>query len=140
MEIINLKPFDLEKAKNGALVAFSDGTEAEILDFNFNSHLLVKSIRETFTDEDGNKSVGSAVYEVEIDGDFYDGDRKLMMLPVCGYMAVFIDDRHNKLYGGEIFRTREEAAKDTEKLIIANKVFCFAKVELIDIDDFPIPK
>ena len=135
MEIINLKPFDLEKAKNGASVCLSDETKVKILDFDFNSHILFKTVDEQF-----GSGVGSEVYHAEFDGEVWDDDRMLMMAPVCGYMAIFIDDRHNKLYGSEVFRTKEDAAKDTEKLIIANKVFCFAKVELIDIDDFPIQK
>ena len=135
-----LKPFDLEKAKRGALVALSDGTKAKILDFDFNGDLLIKNIDEQPAKKNGKTYYESVIFRAKTDGELYDDDRRLTMLPVCGYTAVFIDDRHNKLYGGEVFRTKEEAAKDTEKLLIANKVFCFAKVELIDIDDFPIKK
>lgn len=135
MEIINLKPFNSEKAKNGAQVVLSDGTKVKILDFDLNGHILFKTI-----DEELESGVGSEIYHAEFDGEVWDDLRVLMMAPVCGYTPVFIDNAHNKLFCGEVWRTKEEAANSVEEALIANKVFCFAKVELIDIDDFPIRK
>ena len=93
MEIIKLKPFDLKKAKNGASVCLSDETKVKVLDFDFNSHILFKTV-----DEQLGSGVGSEVYHAEFDGEVWDDDRMLMMAPVCGYMAIHIDKRFTNIW------------------------------------------
>lgn len=127
-----MKPFDLEKAKNGAQVCLEDGTPAKILDFDFNGDILYKV---KVTADDG--STHEATILVEQDGKrgkHETGyDRKnldLYMAPVVAYMNVY-RNKSEHLYGAIIHTTKEECRQRRE-LDGSGVFFCIAKAELLD--------
>ena len=130
-----MKPFDLEKAKNGAAVCLRDGTPVKILDFEFKGpscklilykfQFALDDDAETisFADEKG-KNVALYLKEEECGYD-------LFMAPVFGYMNVYKSNEDDSIYGCKIFPSIEDCKKEEEEELPL-KMFCIAKVELLD--------
>ena len=130
-----MKPFDIEKAKNGAAVCLSDGTPVKILDFDFNGDILYKTF---FTDDDGNIREGT----VTVDQKGKRGDRNigydckelnLYMSPVCGYMVLYMTET-KELVGGQLYseknKAEQEAASQKDNDYV--NIYSLAKVEILD--------
>lgn len=119
-----MKPFDLEKAKNGALVCLDDGTPVKILDFNYNGKILCKL-----------QQKGLSGKIIDRLGDFDSDD--LCMSPTFVYMNVYKKENNSELVGGSIRATQEECvdARKTDHLNDWLQWFCVAKVELLMEDE-----
>lgn len=116
-----MKPFDLEKAKNGDNVCRIDGTPAKILDFDYNEWIIYK-----YKDQFGR---WRAVHVDEL-GKADEKIDNLYMAPRIAYMNVYKEDGPT-LVGDTLHVTKEECGKrfgtaDEERF------FCIAKVELLE--------
>lgn len=128
-----MKKFDIEKAKNGAAVCLEDGTPVKILDFDFNGDILYKV---KVTQDSGRTLDGTIV--VDQQGvrreNGYDGKNlNLYMATVYGYTVLYKTD-DEKLIGSIIHYEKITAEKEMleQKENKYVKVFCLAKVELLD--------
>ncbi len=128
-----MKPFDLEKAKNGAAVCLSDGSPVKILDFDFNGDILYK-----FKDTDHSGITVELTVLVGQDGKRgkhnigYDWKKlDLYMAPVVAYMNVYRDKDNECLRGGRIYAS-EEDCETAKKRSHSSIFFCKAKIELLD--------
>lgn len=130
-----MKPFDLEKAKNGAAVCLRDGRPAKILDFNFHfpegDMILYK-----YYDNDAGYDIeqiaevtGTCIKMVtkEEDARKYD----LFMAPVYAYINVFKSEDGTRLHGGTLYPTPEDCLKRAKRTWNA-RPFCIARVELLE--------
>lgn len=128
-----MKPFDLEKAKNGAAVCLRDGRPAKILDFKFHfpegDMIFYK-----FYDDDAGSDIdliaevtGKCITVREEDARKYD----LFMAPVYAYINVFKSEDGTRLHGGTLYPTPEDCVKRAKRTWNA-RPFCIARVELLE--------
>ena len=112
----NLKPFDIQKAKEGKPVCTRDGRKARIICFDAKSHYPIIALVETFVKE--YNSVREDSYYYTIDGRAinieHESKDDLMMLPEKkeGYVNIvkeaYSDD---KVVLGHIFGSYEDAVR-----------------------------
>ena len=128
-----MKPFDLEKAKNGAAVCMRDGTPVRILDFNFCGNRILYKFR-TKQDEERTNDVnknGIADYNSTLADSYAD----LFMAPIYGYMVLRKNNIAKQVRGGKLHSELAEAIKEKETSQKENneyrKFFSLARVELI---------
>lgn len=126
-----MKPFDLEKAKNGAEVCLGDGTPVKIMDFDFNDLLMVKI---PYMGRDGREISILCLYHKN--GDTADMDepkekRRLFLRPKTGYMKVYRNNSTGLLEGDTIYADFTSVKYDAGSPI-GKDFFCFAKVELLE--------
>lgn len=130
-----MKPFDLEKAKNGAAVCMRDGTPVKILDFEFSSQEELRIVYKykndygldtlVITDSSGKCVIVTPEEEKE--------RCDLFMAPITGYMSTYRDENGN-LVGGTVFVALEDCGKERDRYELAGgyHFFRYAKVELLD--------
>lgn len=117
-----MKPFDIEKAKNGAEVCRIDGTPAKILDFDFNGKIIYK-----FRDENGRW----LVMWIDQKGNAYDGKDNLYMSPIFAYATIYQNEFSQNLYSGKLCASKEEAEMQKDHTSQDMRKFCIAKIELL---------
>lgn len=129
-----MKPFDLEKAKNGAAVCLRDGRPAKILDFKFHSPEGDMILYKYYDNDAG--------YDIEIIAEvtgycirtFGEQDARkydLFMAPVYAYINVFKSEDGTRLHGGTLYPTPEDCVKRAKRTWNA-RPFCIARVELLE--------
>lgn len=128
-----MKPFDLEKAKNGGSVCLSDGTPVKILDFDFNGNILYK-VRVT---QDNGKTIDGTIVVNQRgvrEENGYDGkELNLYMAPICGYMVLYKTEKE-ELVGGQLYSEKKKAEQEAVNQIGNDyvNIFSLAKVEILD--------
>lgn len=126
-----MKPFNLEKAKNGAAVCLEDGTPVKILDFDFNGDILYKV---KVTQDSGRTLEGTIVVDqkgVRRENGYDGKNLNLYMAPIVGYMCVLKNVQTGKLIGYEIYSNLSDA-EFNEAIPLGCTCFGYAKVELLD--------
>lgn len=110
----NLKPFDLEAAKQGKPVCTRDGRKARIICFDmnsFNNHIIVALI----TEENETESI----YSYTSDGKWKETktENDLMMLSEKkeGWINIYNADTTFYYVDGRVFETKDEAVKEAEE-------------------------
>lgn len=135
-----MKPFDLEKAKNGAAVCMRDGTPVKILDTDYNGYILYKY---PLLDSDGTLKNEYSIMHVDQDGKFIFlkgeerkwSDFDLFMVPTIGYMNIYkLTDRKDERLEGSMLHPDIESCQANR--LSHNCFFCMAKVELLDNENF----
>lgn len=137
-----MKPFDLEKAKNGAAVCLRDGRPAKILDFNFHFPEGDMILYKYYDNDAGYDTeliaevTGTCLKIVTNEQDKRKYD--LFMAPVYAYINVFKSEDGTRLHGGTLYPTPEDCKKRAKRTWNA-RPFCIARVELLD-DTFECEK
>ena len=128
-----MKPFDLEKAKNGAAVCLKDETPVKVLDFDFDSHILCK----VKTPESGKEEIifcinnfGECIWSIDVKLGKSE-NLKVFMAPVYAYINVFKSEDGTRLHGGTLYPTPEDCVKRAKRTWNA-RPFCIARVELLE--------
>lgn len=114
-----MKPFDLEKAKNGERICTKKGMEARLLGVMKNDSYPVVA---TYIDKDGDEWVESYTTKGWVNENCPGEGDLVMDTSNAGYINIFKDG----LCGGIIWSTREEAEKNKGK---SNKYIATARVE-----------
>lgn len=130
-----MKPFDLEKAKNGAEVCLGDGTPVRILDFDFNGDLLLKIPYKGSTFSNIKDKYFTSRYDKTgrplLSSDYLPEYATLYMKPIVAYMRVYRNNNTGLLEGDTIDADFTKVKTDASAHI-AKDFFCYAKVELLE--------
>lgn len=112
-----LKPFDIQKAKEGKPVCTRDGRKARIICFDYKSYRC-QPIIALVTNFDGREGIETYCLNGRFNNDIADiSDYDLMMLPEKkeGWVNLYRDEESKRVYCGEsIFSEREKAEKHYE--------------------------
>lgn len=125
-----MKPFDLEKAKNGEPVCTAKGSPAKILDFYFNGSILAKVRISDETETEiliRYKNDGTPI-EPSNDPDF-----RLTMPTKILYMKLYKSSTNGLIYGSQLCSTMETCRESSSTLY--KTFFRYAKVELMEDEE-----
>jgi len=110
----NLKPFDLEAAKQGKPVCTRDGRKARIICFDmnsFNNHIIVALI----TEENGTESIYSYTSEGKWKETKTENDLMMLTEKKKGWINIYNADTTFYYVDGRVFETKDEAVKEAKE-------------------------
>lgn len=121
-----MKPFDLEKAKNGAAVCMRDGMPVKILDFEFdigNAKVILFKYYSKQRERD-------ITMTTDLSGS--SDNVILFMAPTIAYAVIYKNTNSQELYSGKLVPTKEEAETTKDSVYPELEKFCIAKIEMLD--------
>ena len=117
---LNLKPFDIQKAREGKPVCTRDGRRARIICFDmnsFNNHIIVALI----TEENGTESIYSYTSEGKWKETKTENDLMMLSKKKEGWVNIYKSD-NGTYYTGAIFYEKNDALVNTAEIEITTGI------------------